>query len=134
MTSMVKYFWLGLGFVCLVIAYIGVVTPGIPFSPFLVGSACCFAKSSPKMHAWLYNHKLFGKFLTNWTEKRIMPTKMKYMMVAVMISSLVIMWFTTHNIRAIMYSGTFMFLVAVWAWRYPGSIEEWTRRQSNRKN
>ena len=85
------------------------------------------------MHAWLYNHKLFGKFLTNWTEKRIMPTKMKYMMVAVMISSLVIMWFTTHNIRAIMYSGTFMFLVAVWAWRYPGSVEEYNQRVAQGK-
>ena len=28
-------------------------------------------------------------------------------------------------------SGLFMMLCAVWAWRYPGSVEEWQRRVSN---
>ena len=79
-----KYLWMGLGFLSLGMAYIGVVVPGIPFSIFLVCAAYCFAKSSPRMHAWLYNHKHFGPFLTNWTQKSVFPTKGKYAMVLVM--------------------------------------------------
>jgi hypothetical protein len=37
-------------------------------------------------------------------------------------------WFATENIKAIMWSGGFMALVAIWAWRYPGSVEEHSRR------
>ena len=36
--------------------------------------------------------------------------------------------FTTGNVKAVLYSGIFMALVAIWAWRYPGSVEEHTRR------
>jgi len=116
--------WMGLGFLSLGMAYIGVVVPGIPFSIFLVFAAYCFAKSSKKWHDWLYNHKYFGPFLTNWTQKKVFPTWAKYMMIAVMSSSLVFLWFSTGNIKAVAWSGGFMALVAIWAWRYPGSVEE----------
>ena len=109
-------------------AYVGIVVPGIPFSIFLVIAAYCFAKSSKKMHDWLYNHKYFGPFLTNWVHKKVFPTKGKYAMVLVMASSLVFLWFTTENIKAVAWSGGFMALVAVWAWRYPGSVAEQERR------
>ena len=49
-------------------------------------------------------------------------------MVAVMASSLAFLWFTTENIKAVMWSGGFMALVAIWAWRYPGTVEEQERR------
>jgi uncharacterized membrane protein YbaN (DUF454 family) len=123
-----KYFYMAIGFICVGFAYIGVITPGIPFSIFLVIAAWAFAKSSPKMEAWLYNHPWFGKFLTNWNTKRVFPTKGKYAMVIVMTSTLVFTWFTTGNANAVIYSGAFMAGVAVWAWRYPGSVEEHTRR------
>ncbi len=123
-----KTFWLVLGFLSLGMAYIGFVTPGIPFSVFLVFSAYCFSKSSEKMHRWIYNHKHFGPFLTNWTQKRVFPTKMKYMMIAVMSSTLLFLFVTTGNVKAVAWSGSFMALVAIWAWRYPGSLEEYQRR------
>ena len=123
-----KYFYMTIGFVCVGLAYIGFVTPGIPFSIFLVIAAWAFAKSSKKMEAWLYNHPWFGEFLTNWTNKKVFPTKGKYAMVIVMSSTLLFTWLTTGNIKAVAYSGAFMAGVAVWAWRYPGSVAEHTRR------
>jgi uncharacterized protein len=116
-----------LGWFCLIMAYVGIVTPGIPFSIFLVGAAYCFARSSKKMEAWIYNHKHFGPFLTNWEKKRVFPQKGKYAMIAVMSSSLIIMMFFVP-IKGVIYSGIMMALVAVWAWRYPSTIEEWQRR------
>jgi hypothetical protein len=45
-----------------------------------------------------------------------------------MSSSLAFLWFSTGNIKAVMYSGIFMLLVAVWAWRFPGTVEEHAKR------
>lgn len=124
--------WKILGFISLGMAYIGIVTPGIPFSIFIVFAAYCFAKSSPKMHAWIYNHKVFGPFLTNWVNKKIFPQKAKYLMILTMCSSLVIMYFTVP-IKGVLWSAVFMTLVAVWAWRYPSTQEEWQHRIDNGK-
>ena len=121
---MKRYLWFTLGMLSLAMAYIGIVTPGIPFSVFLVFSAYCFSKSSKRMHDWLYNHKYFGPFLTNWVEYKVFPLKMKYMMIAVMSSSLAILWFTTYNWKAVIGTGITMAIVAIWAWRYPSTIEE----------
>ena len=128
-----KTFFLILGFLCLGMAYVGVVTPGMPYSIFVVGAAYCFSKSSERMHRWIYNHKLFGPFLTNWNEKRVFPTKMKFFMLAMMGSSLIIMWFTGVKPIGILSTSIFMAIVAVWAWRFPGSIEEWQYRIDNNK-
>jgi len=122
-----RFLWKILGFVSLGMAYVGLITPGIPYSPFVVFAAYCFAKGSPKMHAWLYNHKIFGPFLTNWGEKRVFPTRMKYFMLAMMSTSLIVMSFTVP-VRGVVYTGIFMICVAVWAWRFPGSVAEHNKR------
>jgi uncharacterized membrane protein YbaN (DUF454 family) len=109
-------------------AYIGVITPGIPYSCFIVASAYCFSKGNERMHRWLYNHPLFGPFLTNWNTKRVFPTKMKFFMLGMMSSSLAIMYFTNVATRGIVYTGIFMLCVAVWAWRWPGSVAEHDKR------
>jgi uncharacterized membrane protein YbaN (DUF454 family) len=130
--SVKKFLWKILGFASLGMAYVGLVTPGIPYSCFVVFAAYCFAKGSPRMHAWLYNHKIFGPFLTNWGEKRVFPQKMKYFMLAMMSSSLIIMSFTVP-VRGVIYTGIFMVCVAVWAWRFPGSVEEHDKRIADGK-
>ena len=123
-----KAAWMGLGFLSLGVAYIGVVMPGIPFSIPAVFAAYCFAKSSDRMHTWLYNHKLFGPFLTNWEQKKVFPLKAKYAMVSFMTLALIIMWFTTGNIKAMMWSGAFMAFGAWWGWKYPSTPEEYDQR------
>ena len=125
---MKKFLWKCLGFISLGMAYLGVITPGLPYSIFVVFAAYCFAKGSPKMHAWLYNHKLFGPFLTNWNERRVFPTKMKFFMLAMMSSSLLIMFFTGVKPIGVVSTAVFMAIVAVWAWRFPGSVAEYDKR------
>ena len=128
---MKKFLWKCLGFISLGMAYIGVITPGLPYSIFVVFAAYCFAKGSPKMHAWIYGHPLFGPFLTNWNERRVFPTKMKYFMLGMMSTSLLIMFFTGVKPIGIISTAIFMGFVAVWAWRFPGSVAEHTRRIDN---
>ena len=130
---MIRAFWFTLGIILIIIAYAGVILPGIPWTTPTVGAAYCFAKSSPRFHKWIYSHPRFGPFLTNWAEKRVFPTRMKYAMVAVMASSLLFLWLSTGNVNAIIGSGSFMALVAVWGWRYPGSVDEYDLRSKEGK-
>lgn len=130
---MKKFFWKCLGFLSLGMAYVGVVTPGLPYSIFVVAAAYCFAKGSPRMHAWLYNHKLFGPFLTNWSQKRVFPFKMKWFMLVMMSTSLCIMWFTGVKLVGIISTACFMACVATWAWRFPGTVAEYDQRIANGK-
>jgi len=129
---MKKLMWKLLGFLSLGMAYIGVVTPGIPWSIFVVGAAYCFAKGSPRMHAWIYGHPKFGPFLTNWTEKKVFPRKLKYLMLVTM-STTAIFLLITAPITAFYWSTGFMALVAIWAWRYPETVEEFEKRKQEGK-
>ena len=131
---MKKFLWTCLGFLSLGMAYIGVVTPGIPYSPFVVFAAYCFSKGSERMHKWIYNHKLFGPFLTNWGEKRVFPQKMKYLMLGMMSLSLILMYTGGVKPIGVISTACFMAIVAIWAWRYPSSVEEHDKRiQSGKK-
>ena len=125
---MKQFFWKILGFLSLGMAYIGVITPGLPYSPFVVFAAYCFAKSSPRMHAWIMNHKTFGPFITNWNQKRVFPLKLKFFMLASMSVSLLIMFFTGVKPIGIISTAIFMGLVAIWAWRFPGSVAAYDQR------
>jgi len=125
-----KSLWFAAGMIFLGIAFVGIYLPMLPWSTPTVIAAYCFSKSSERMHRWLYNHKLFGPFLTGWQDKRIFPTKFKYFMIVTMCTSLAIMWFTTGNLVAILWTAAFMAIVVIWGWRYPGSEEEYERRKS----
>jgi uncharacterized membrane protein YbaN (DUF454 family) len=107
---------------------LGVILPGLPYSPFVVFAAYCFAKSSPRLHNWIMTHRIFGPFLNNWNTKRVYPLKLKFFMLASMSTSLILMYTGGVPARGIIYTAIFMACVAIWAWRYPSTPEEHDRR------
>ena len=118
------------GFLFLGIAYIGVLVPGIPWSTPSLIAAYCFGKSSERFHNYMLNHKLFGPFIKNWADGRVYPNKVKWIMFFCMDASLVMMWFATHNWKAVAGMSVFFALVLIWASRYPGTKEESDRRKA----
>lgn len=128
-----KALWVALGMLFIGIAYIGVITPGIPWSTPSVAAAFCFAKGSDRWHTWIMNHRIFGPFLHNWTEKKIFPTYGKWCMVISMDVSLIILWLTTGNLWLVGGVAILMVIGGTWAWKYPGSIKEWEQRVKDGK-
>ena len=124
---MKKSLWIALGLFFVGCAYIGVLLPGVPTTFFVILAAWAFSKSSEKFNKWLHEHKLFGKYLTNWETKRIYPYKGRWAMVGVMCLSLISMWLTLP-IRIVLYAGITFVLIIFWAFRYPGSEEEYDER------
>lgn len=123
-----KAVWFVLGMMLVGVAYLGVFLPGLPWSTPILGATFCFAKSSDKFHNWIMNHPRFGPFVKSWSKYRVYPTKAKWLMVAVMSTSLAFMYFGTGNPTATLYLAITFALIVTWAWRYPGSQEEAERR------
>ena len=51
-------------------AYLGVLLPGLPTTPFLLGASYCFIRSSPRLHRWLRRSPVFGRLLHDWEVHR----------------------------------------------------------------
>jgi hypothetical protein len=85
--SISRALWLSIGMICLVLGAIGIVLPILPTTPFLLASAACFCKSSPKMYKWLLNNKWFGEYIKNYKEGRGLTLKTK-------ITALSVLWIT----------------------------------------
>jgi uncharacterized protein len=62
--------WVGLGLLFVVLGAVGVVTPILPTTPFLLLASFFFVRSSPRLHAWLLRSSLFGPFLADWHRHR----------------------------------------------------------------
>lgn len=54
-------------------------------------------------------------------------------MLAMMTTSLIIMYISEVKPVGIVSTAIFMLVVAVWAWRFPGSVDEWQQRKDNGK-
>lgn len=78
--------WLA-GTVSLALGLIGVVLPGLPTTPFVLLAAACYAKASPRLHAWLLNHRFLGPMVRDWEQHRSLTRRTK----TVAIGSMVVM-------------------------------------------
>ena len=77
--------WTWLGILFLVVGAVGAVLPLLPTTPFVLLAAGCFARSSPRMHAWLLRSELFGPVLRNWEQNRCMPRRARRVSLLMMI-------------------------------------------------
>jgi len=87
----VRLLFLGIGFVFVGLGGLGVVLPGLPTTPFMLLAAWMFSKSSPRFHAWLWNHRVFGPYVRNWARHRVIPMHAKVVSVAVMTIGLAVL-------------------------------------------
>ena len=66
---MIRLGWLALGCLFVGLGMIGAVLPLMPTTIFLILATGCFARSSPRLEAWLLNHPRFGPTLRDWRER-----------------------------------------------------------------
>lgn len=72
------------GVVSLVLAVAGVILPGLPTTPFVLLAAACFAKASPRLHAWLLSNRWMGPMVRDWEAHRSLPLKVKWLSTGLM--------------------------------------------------
>ena len=78
---MFRTLWLLIGLTSLALGIAGVVLPLLPTTPFVLLSAYCFARSSPRLHDWLLTHTVFGPLISNWEQHRAISRQAKLLAV-----------------------------------------------------
>ncbi len=113
--------WLLLAFsgLCLVLAVIGVILPGMPTTVFVLMAAWAAARSSPRLHRWLLDHRLFGPMLRDWQNGRMVSRRAKWSASAAMAFCAVLIVLTAHRTWLAGIGIGCMTLVLAWLWRRP---------------
>ena len=82
-----KYVYIALGTLSLVLGVLVIFLPLLPTTPFLLLTATLYFKSSPKLYDWLLNHKYFGSYIRNYRENKAISLRAK-------IISITLLWIT----------------------------------------
>ena len=85
--KLVRTLWFVAGTICVVLGSIGIALPILPTTPFLLAAAACYYKSSPRMHNWLLNNRIFGEYIRNYKEGKGLTVKTK-------LTALTMLWVT----------------------------------------
>lgn len=86
MKNMKRTVYVILGISCVAAGIIGIFLPVWPTTPFLLAAAFLFAKSSPRLYAWITRNEYLGSFIRNYQEKCGVPKIIIY-------RSLAFLWF-----------------------------------------
>ncbi|OBW95067.1 membrane protein [Gallibacterium salpingitidis] len=72
-----RYFYISLGFLCLILGILGTFLPVLPTTPFLLCTLFFFGKSSPRLEAWFKQSRIYHKYLKTFNEQRALTKKAK---------------------------------------------------------
>lgn len=62
----VRPLWIAAGTVFLVLGVVGIPTPLLPTTPFVLLAAACYLRGSSWMHQWLTHNRCFGRYLLDY--------------------------------------------------------------------
>ena len=74
-----RLLYISLGWLFVLLGVIGIVTPILPTTPFLLLAAGCFARGSDRFHAWLTTHPKLGQPIRDWQEGGVIKRPAKIM-------------------------------------------------------
>ncbi|RLA10567.1 MAG: DUF454 domain-containing protein [Gammaproteobacteria bacterium] len=73
----IRILLLTIGGISLVLGVIGIFLPLLPTTPFLLLTAACFVRSSPRFYNWLISHPVLSKYLLAFLDGKGIPRKAK---------------------------------------------------------
>jgi uncharacterized membrane protein YbaN (DUF454 family) len=88
--------YLCLGWLMVLLGIIGAFVPLMPTTIFLILASWFFARSSPRLEAWLLSHPRFGGTLRTWNETGAVPGTAKVMACGGMIAGFALFLVGAH--------------------------------------
>lgn len=95
-----RWAWRALALVCVGLGSAGAVLPLLPTTPFLLVAAFAASRSSPRLHAWLYQHPRFGPLLRDWRDHRAIRPRAKAAALALLALSWAVIMVTVASVPA----------------------------------
>ncbi len=114
-----RWLWLAVAYLSLGLAVLGVIIPGLPTTEFVLLAAWAASRSSPRLAAWLENHRLFGSLLRNWRDGGVITRRSKLLASLSMLLALVIMLLSVKHLPSVAFAALGMGCGAAWIWSRP---------------
>ncbi|ALO27850.1 hypothetical protein KHM19_15480 [Leptospira borgpetersenii] len=76
-SKIVRFLLFIAGSISLILGIIGIFTPILPTTPFLLLSAACYARASHQFYNWLMNNRYFGSYIRDWRIHKTIPIRAK---------------------------------------------------------
>ncbi|MBN1182878.1 MAG: YbaN family protein [Bacteroidales bacterium] len=88
--QLIKAVFIFLGTICLILAYIGIVMPGIPGTPFILLTVYFYVRSSDRLYHWILKQKIFAKMIKEYEKNDKIPLRLRiYVLIPFWISIIV---------------------------------------------
>jgi uncharacterized protein len=111
--------WLLLAWLCLALAALGVLLPGLPTTPFVLVAAWAAARGSPRLNRWLHAHRIFGPIIRDWQAGGAVSRGSKWLALATMLlCAAVLVIFAPHWAIVAVGCGS-MVIIGTWLWLRP---------------
>ncbi|WP_422417316.1 YbaN family protein [Pseudomonas sp. GZD-222] len=108
-----------LAYVSLAVGLVAIVVPGLPTTEFILLAAWAATRSSPRLSAWLENHRLFGPILHNWRNGKVIQRRAKLSAtVSMLVCASLMLVFLEHRWPVFLAIGG-MALGNLWIWSRP---------------
>lgn len=76
------------GSLCVGLAVLGIFLPLLPTTPFLLLASACYVRGSDRLHRWLMNNRVLGKYIRNIQQRRGIPLRAKIVTIALLWASI----------------------------------------------
>lgn len=100
MKCLARWIWLLLGALAVALGIVGAFLPLLPTTPFMILAAYCFARSSPRAHAWLLNNRWFGQQVRDYYAGKGISVRIKLISVSMVTFSWVYVLMTADALWA----------------------------------
>lgn len=114
-----RWLWLLLAYLSIGMAMLGVLLPGLPTTEFVLLAAWAASRSSPRLAAWLDNHRLFGPLLRDWRNGGVITRRRKLLASLSMLVALSILLLTVKHLPSVAFAAAGMSCGALWIWSRP---------------
>ncbi|WP_066707043.1 YbaN family protein [Curvibacter delicatus] len=119
LSALLRWVYLVLALLFLLLGLIGIFLPVLPTTPFILLSAWAAARSSPRLLAWLEEHTAFGPMIRDWRHGGVVRRRSKWMATGVMAASGTYLLLSSHSRWAAGLAIACMTAVALWLWQRP---------------
>ncbi|MDZ4205504.1 MAG: YbaN family protein [Bacteroidales bacterium] len=76
-SPLVRIFLIVAGSVSVLLGVLGIILPVVPTTPFLLLAAFFYARSSEQLYNWLMHHRIWGRYLQDYTSGKGVPLLVK---------------------------------------------------------
>jgi uncharacterized membrane protein YbaN (DUF454 family) len=109
--------WVILGFVSLILGFIGIFLPVLPTTPFVLLGAFCFSKGSERYHQLLLKNRWFGPLIVNWQQNRVIPLKAKKLATFWILLGMTVVWWNPIRLYAQVLATACMTGALIFIWK-----------------